>query len=93
VAGAVLVSSVGLILSPQADGWRWLLTSWPGRTFVVGVALTLIGNAATWRREKRLGRFQRRVAELEKQAAALEDRVETRTRDYYAQFRTELAGV
>jgi hypothetical protein len=78
-------------------GWRRTTRKeaedWLGRTFVVGVALTLIGNAATWRREKRLGRFQRRVAELEKQAAALEDRVETRTRDYYAQFRTELARV
>jgi len=84
---------MGLILSPQVQGWRWLLTSWPGRIFVLGVALTLIGNAATWRREKRLGRLQRRVTELEEQVAALEDRVETRTRDYYAQFRTELARV
>lgn len=93
VAGAVLFSSVGLILSPQAEGWMWLLTSWPGRIFVLGVALTLVGNAATWRREKHLGRLQRRVAELEELVAALEDRVETRTRDYYAQFRTELARV
>jgi hypothetical protein len=91
--GAVLFSSVGLILSPQVEGWRWLLASWPGRVFVLGVALTLVGNAATWRREKRLGNLQRRVAELEGQVAELEDRTEARTRDYYAQFRTELARV
>jgi hypothetical protein len=93
VAGAVLFSSVGLILSPQVEGWRWLLTSWPGRIFVLGVVLTLFGNAATWRREKRLAGLQQEVTELEEQVAALEDRVETRTRDYYAQFRTELAMV
>jgi len=60
---------------------------------VLGVALTLVGNAATWRREKRLGRVQRRLEELEEQLAELEDRAEVRTRDYYAQFRTELARV
>lgn len=91
--GAVLFSSVGLILSPQVEGWTWLLSSWPGRIFVLGVVLTLLGNAATWRREKRLAGLQQEVTNLEEQVAALENRVESRTRDYYAQFRTELARV
>lgn len=91
--GAALFSSVGLILSPQVEGWAWLLSSWPGRIFVLGVVLTLFGNAVTWRREKRLAGLQREVTDLEEQVATLEYRVESRTRDYYAQFRTELARV
>jgi hypothetical protein len=84
---------VGLILSPQVEGWRWLLTSWPGLIFVLGVALTLVGNTATWRRERHLGGLQRQITELEGQVAELEDKVEFRARDYYAQFRMELARV
>ncbi len=57
------------------------------------MVLTLVGNVVTWRREKRLGRLQGWVEELEEQVAELEDRAETRTRDYYAQFRIELARV
>jgi hypothetical protein len=93
VLGAVLFASVGLLLSPEAGGWGWLFSSWPGRIFLLGVVLTLVGNVATWRREKRLGRLQGWVEELEEQVAELEDRAETRTRDYYAQFRIELARV
>jgi hypothetical protein len=93
VLGAVLFASVGLLLSPEAGGWGWLFSSWPGRIFLLGVVLTLVGNIAAWRKEKRVGRLQCQVEELEEQVAELEDRVETCTRDYYAQFRTELARI
>lgn len=93
VAGSVAFASVGLILSPEAEGWRWLLASWPGRTFLLGAVLALVGAYGTWWREKRLAPLRRRAGELEERVAELEDRAETRTRDYYAQFRTELARV
>ena len=93
VGGSASFASVGLLLSPQSEGWYWLVASWPGRVFLFGIVLAAAGGYGTWTREKRLAPLRRQARELENQVSELEDRLEIRTRDYYAQFRLELARV